>query len=116
MELTGSLTTQTFPGPPGYESIKSGDEPERGFYLKLDSPIDLMPNVSNHDVENAQSEKAVQIMQLAIDAEDDKLWRRFRGIGAGQHVKIAGTLFHRFTGHHHSRVLLDVAHMELLAR
>ena len=32
------------------------------------------------------------------------------------HVKVYGTLFHRFTGHHHARVLLSVADMRPLPK
>ena len=33
--LVGIVETQTFPGPPGYESIAQGDKIESGWYLKL---------------------------------------------------------------------------------
>lgn len=114
-ELRGTLDLQTFPGPPNYESIKDGDEIERHFYLKLEFPIDLIPLVSGHPtVSNPDPEKNVEIVQLSIDAGDDALWAKFRKVGKGARVKILGTLFHRFTGHHHSRVLLIVKKMEPL--
>ena len=68
-ELTGSIELQTFPGPPNYESIKGGDETERGFYLRLDSPRDVFPEGVHLGVENAQAERNVRVMQLAVDAE-----------------------------------------------
>jgi len=34
--VTGTLTRQVFPGPPGYESIARGDTPEIYHVLKLD--------------------------------------------------------------------------------
>jgi hypothetical protein len=34
--VTGTLTRQVFPGPPGYESIAQGDTPEIYYVLKLD--------------------------------------------------------------------------------
>lgn len=115
-ELTGTLDLQTFPGPPNYDSIKDGDDIERGFYLKLDRPIDVSVQGLHPDVDNEKSERNVKIMQLAINAEDDKLWAQFRNIGRGRHVKIKGTLFHRFTGHHHSRILLDVQSIQKFKR
>lgn len=42
----------------------------------------------------------------SVGAGDNGLWDKFRKLGKGTHVKIQGTLFHRFTGHHHSRVLM----------
>ena len=116
VELTGTLDLQTFPGPPNYESIQEGDEIERHFYLKLDAPVDVMPRGEHPTVDNPEEEKNIKVMQLAIDAEDDTLWARFRRAGKGAHVKIRGSLFRRFTGHHHSRVLLGVNEMEPLKR
>jgi len=115
VELTGALDLQTFPGPPNYESIKEGDEAERYFYLKLDSPIDVIPQVEGHPtVVNPDPERNVKVMMLAISGEDDALWSRFRKVGRGGRVRIIGTLYHRWTGHHHSRVILNVDRMEPL--
>ncbi len=113
VELTGRLDLQTFPGPPNYESIQKGDEVERHFYLKLDTPVDVLPKGEHPTVDSPEPEKNVEIMQLSI-GEDEELWKRFREIGEGGPLKITGTLFHRFTGHHHSRILLNVQKMEKL--
>lgn len=114
IELVGTLDLQTFPGPPNYESIKDGDEIERHFYLKLEQPIDTLPTKENSDIENTKKERSVKIIQLSISDEDEKLWNGFRKLGKGGRVKIQGTLFHRFTGHHHSRVLMIVQSMQPL--
>lgn len=107
VELGGILELQTFPGPPNYESITSGDQIERGFYLRLDAPLDVVKG--NEDrIDNPVTEKNVKIVQLAINAEDNALWSKFQSEGNGAHVRVRGDLFHRFTGHHHARVLLDV--------
>ncbi len=37
--LTGVLERVTFPGPPNYESVESGDQPETDFVLQLAKPI-----------------------------------------------------------------------------
>ncbi|MFL5815571.1 MAG: DUF4431 domain-containing protein [Bdellovibrionia bacterium] len=112
VELTGTLDLQTFPGPPNYESIKNGDEIERHFYLKLDKAVDVLPKGASSEIENPEKERNVRIIQLSISEEDDKLWDSFRKVGKGAHVKIQGTLFHRFTGHHHSRILMVVSNMQ----
>ena len=107
VELTGRLDLQTFPGPPNYESIASGDEIERHFYLALIQPVDVV--VTEKDIKsavNADSFNAVKILQLVVIK--DEHWARLREIGEGGEVTIKGTLFQRFTGHHHSRVLLSV--------
>jgi hypothetical protein len=116
IEMAGRLDLQTFPGPPNFESIKGGDAIERHFYLKLNNPVDVLPKGGHPSVDNTEPETNVRVIQLAIDGDDKTLWSRFRRIGEGGHVKITGTLFHRFTGHHHSRILLNVQKMEELRR
>jgi hypothetical protein len=111
--LSGTLELQTFPGPPNYESIRNGDKRERCFYLRLDVPVEVEAKGAHPGVVNVQTERNVSVVQLAIDAEDDRLWSRFRKAGPGQRVKVEGTLFHQFTGHHHSRVLISVSKMVL---
>ena len=108
VELKGTLDLQTFPGPPNYESIQDGDAIERHFYLKLDKSIDVLLKKENSDIENPENERNVNIIQLSIAEKDDKLWNRLQKLGKGGHVQIEGTLFHRFNGHHHSRILMVV--------
>lgn len=114
VELSGVLNLQTFPGPPNFESIKAGDSVERHFYLKLHAPIDVSSKGENPEADVLKDEQDVRILQLSIDAENEALWARFRDVGKGRHVKIKGTLIHRSTGHHHSRIVLLVDGMELL--
>jgi hypothetical protein len=111
IELIGQLDLQTFPGAPNYESIKNGDELETHFYLKLKNPIDVI--AFSKDAESSLKSESfynVQILQLVV--HDDKHMSILRKTGEGGHVKIRGTLFHRFTGHHHSRVLLEVENIK----
>ncbi len=108
VELAGRLELQTFPGPPNFESISSGDDMERGYYLRLDHPVTVEPTGKHPEVDNPVREANVKIVQLAMNPEDDKLWARLRKLGKNAHVSACGTLFHRFTGHHHARILLDV--------
>lgn len=107
VELSGHLDLQTFPGPPNYESIKSGDEIERHFYLILGQPVDvILTKKDNTSSVNGDSFFGVSVFQLVVG--DDKNWAILRQLGEGEKVTIRGTLFQRHTGHHHSRVLLDV--------
>jgi hypothetical protein len=107
VELTGRLDLQTFPGPPNYESIESGDEIERHFYLDLIQPVDVVVmEKNNKSAVNGDSFNAVKILQLVVTK--DEQWARLRELGEGRDVTIKGTLFQRFTGHHHARVLLSI--------
>lgn len=108
--LSGKLFLKTFPGPPNYESIKRGDSPERGWYLKLDKKIDVIVNEKKRVPENSddESEKAVDVIQLALPYEGYEEYKRKKNFKVGARIKLSGTLFRRFTGHHHARVLLSV--------
>ena len=103
VELEGKLVLQTFPGPPNYESIKNGDDIERHLYLLLNGPIDVlkMPDDKYDEIT-----KNVKILQLVVTSDDQ--YPKLRKLGVGTKIKINGTLFKRFTGHHHSRVLLQI--------
>lgn len=112
VELTGKLDLQTFPGPPNYESIRNGDEIERHFYLRLDAPVDVLPRGEHPTIDNPEPERNVRVMQLVVGYSENELFKHLRKIGEGGRVRILGTLFHRFTGHHHSRILLKVQKLE----
>jgi len=102
--LTGTVEKQTFPGRPGYESIKNGDEIERGWYLRLSTPLNI--EKSNQDSDpNTETERNVKILQLAWESEAvEKMVVR----SIGKTVSLSGHLFHASNGHHHSRVLMWV--------
>ncbi len=104
VELSGVLETQTFAGPPNYESISGGDKPEKYFYIKLDQEIDIS-GVKGDSV-NSQPERNLRVLQLVI--LDPNVWDQTHKLGAGAHVVVIGRLFHRHTGHHHSRVLITL--------
>ncbi len=105
--LAGTLEKQTFPGLPGYESIKNGDHPEKGWYLRLIRPIDVEASKSDTDP-NSSTEKNIKIVQLAncYTSPEKKLLREKKN------VWVKGYFFHALTGHHHSRVLFWVEKME----
>lgn len=37
--ISGKLEQRTFPGLPNYEDVRKGDQPEKGFYLSLSTPV-----------------------------------------------------------------------------
>jgi hypothetical protein len=105
--LEGKLDLQTFPGPPNYESIQNGDEIERHFYLSLKMPVNVL---KMRDDKYDEVTKNVKILQLVVANENQ--YSILRKLGVGAKVKISGTLFKRFTGHHHSRVLLQIKNLK----
>src|SRR5262245_44577424 len=102
VSLTGTLRSKVFAGPPNYESIKRGDRKETAIILALVTGACTTGNDSNGvDV----PERDIREMQLVVGkSEDWKIVRRFRG----KRVAVTGTLFHAITGHHRTKVLVDV--------
>ena len=112
VELTGRLKLETFPGPPNYESIKSGDDIETHYYLALDEKIDVIKRVNEKAISiNDETVSNVHILQLVVVNDSD--WPKLKKLGVGAKAKITGTLFKRHTGHHHSRVLFEVQKINL---
>lgn len=98
--LHGKIRRQTFAGPPNYESVANGDEPEQVWVLHLAKPICV---VASADWER---EKTVSDIQLVF-AEGQSQYDRYRSL-VGRRVIATGTLFRAHTGHHHTKVLLTV--------
>jgi hypothetical protein len=97
--LQGTLERRTFPGPPNYESIHGGDQPETGFYLELPRPICTLASGGSEAREN------VRTVQLVLDSAG---YDRLRP-SIGRRTTVRGVLFSSLTGHHHAPLLLEVA-------
>ena len=104
LTLSGKITRKTFAGPPNYESIKRGDEPETYWILRLARPICV--NADKNMPGGAGLEKNVSDMQLVFS--DGSQYVRRKGL-LGKQVIVSGKLSHAITGHHHTNVLLAVA-------
>jgi hypothetical protein len=97
--LIGIIKAHTFPGRPNYESVARGDERERYWLLHLDKPICVEAD------DSFQKEQNVSRLQLVF--EGDKPYEKYRPL-LDRRVAVDGELFHRHTGHHHTRVLITV--------
>ena len=92
VELSGTLTTEMFYGPPGYGENPETDKKEYPYILVLDEPLKAGAiELSKIQVVGITKEKH-QIVHNAIDHP----------------IKIGGTLFSWLTGHHHTRVLIEM--------
>lgn len=103
VSLKGRLRSQVFPGPPNYESIKSGDQTERAVILELSSTICVASGSANSfDV----AESNIREVQLLVNRSDHRksVERLLK-----KRVLIKGALFHAHTGHHRTRILIDVS-------
>jgi Domain of unknown function (DUF4431) len=98
VQLIGTISKKTFPGPPNYESIRKGDKPETYWVLKLPDTVCTEASGDN-DAENSVTD-----LQLILTQKQYTLYRKF----LGRRVNVAGKLSHAQTGHHHTPVLMEV--------
>jgi hypothetical protein len=106
VQLTGRIAWRVFPGPPNYESIRNGDTPEEAWILHLAKPICVRADKKDED---NVAEDNVTDLQLVLRGNQ---FRQLRGLLRKGPVTLTGTLFHSFTGHHHTAVLMDVTGMK----
>lgn len=104
--IVGKLIRRTLPGPPNYESIKTGDAPETYWFVIPARPFcvrgTLGDDLNRADVAN------VSTVQLILLPDEYKTQAHLMG----QSVKVTGTLSTAITGHHHTPVVLQVTTIE----
>jgi hypothetical protein len=98
--LSGTIIRETHPGPPNYESIRSGDKPETIWVLRLKKAICV---TASDDINVRESDR--KEVQLVLEPEQ---YRKYRKL-LGQRVSATGKLFHAHTGHHHKPLLLTTS-------
>lgn len=98
VQLVGTISRQTFPGSPNYESIRKGDKPETYWVLNLPDTVCTQPSGDN------DGEDKVRDLQLLLTPKQYALYRKF----IGRRVNVSGKLSHAITGHHHTPVLMEV--------
>ena len=101
VRLRGTVSRETFPGPPHYESLQAGDRPEVVWILTLSQPVCV--DSGSGDEVNVK-ETGVTRIQLVLSSKQFRDYRR----SVGTEVQAKGTLLHRTTGHHHEKILMDV--------
>jgi len=104
--IKGEISRKTFAGRPNYESIKKGDEPETYWILHLSKSvcIDNGAKATPDDV----PEKNVSAIQLIL-SEDQ--YARYKDL-INKQVIVRGKLLHAISGHHHTKVIMEVAEIK----
>jgi len=113
VELKGTLTVKTYYGPPNYGENPDTDAREELPILILKQPINVRGNPDPRAGFDRKSVADLQEVQLVLTTPHKEF--------IGKRVVVKGTLFHGFTGHHHTDVLMDVrsiklAHMSIRGR
>ncbi|MBE0533665.1 MAG: DUF4431 domain-containing protein [Rhodospirillales bacterium] len=99
VRLSGVIVIEAFYGPPGYGEDPESDEIVHAAILVLDEPVSVRGDPN--ELMNSESVGDIRRIHLANVGPDvsAKTWR---------HVVIEGTLFHSYTGHHRTPVLMWV--------
>ena len=99
--LAGTLVRQTYPGPPDYESVTKGDEPQIIWILQLDVRT-CAYSESTYAIGHAERE-----VQLVLDAKQYAQYRKF----LGKQLIVTGELL-RGGARHEKRLVLVVHEMK----
>jgi hypothetical protein len=100
--LTGIVYSKDFPGPPNYQSIRSGDERMRYWILRLNKPI----CVEGDDFDKT---RAANVRDLQLVFMDGSFYKRYRAfVRRRARFRVSGSLFHQETGHHVTKILINV--------
>jgi hypothetical protein len=105
------MRSKVFPGPPNYESIKRGDRAETAIILSLATPTCTTANNSTPD-DTSIPEANIRDVQLVLNKPAD--WKLAKRL-LGKPVVLSGTLFHAHTGHHRTKVLLNVTEIKVVS-
>ena len=100
VSITGTIVSRTFFGPPNYGENPKTDSKESQYILVLDTPIDVVGDNKYNEAERGV--KQITLVVHDFKATPVRPW-------LGKRVTIEGTLFHAITGHHHTKVLIEVS-------
>ena len=107
--LTGLLVSRTYYGPPNYGENPKTDGKESQYILIFDSPVDVVGD--QNDILR-KTERGVRKVTLVVD---DFKAHPVKSM-LGSRVEVHGTLFHAHTGHHHTKVLIDVTSIKRMGK
>lgn len=99
LSFTGTLEHKIFPGPPNYESVAAGDQPEPTYLLKLTKPIcitdggEFADPAKRFDTIHVFTDKKALLQQLTS--------------AIGKSLTVTGPGFAAHTGHHHAPLVLQ---------
>ena len=105
--LSGKIFERTFAGPPNYHSVRRGDLPEHVLLLVLAKPIYVSALAADQENETAKKVKEVQL--VFVDGPQYQEVRHF----VSRQLIVTGKMFSAQSGHHHTKVLMEVVGIRL---
>jgi hypothetical protein len=101
--IQGSVFLKPAYGPPGFGEDPRHDAREDYLALTLDTPMCVTASSKPQTEDVAES--AIKTVQLVF--RNSEAFRRAKH-WVGKKTSVTGSLYHGFTGHHHTTVLLKV--------
>ena len=98
--ITGVIELKTYPGPPNYTSVASGDRPETVLVLKTDKAECV--DKDNSDV-YGMSPALSKIKEVQLSATASQLGANM----VGRRVEVSGRISVASTGHQHTPIVMD---------
>jgi hypothetical protein len=105
VQLKGTLSVKTYYGPPNYGENPESDAKEALPILILSKPVNVRGNPDPKAGFDRRSVEDVREIELVLTMPHKEF--------IGKTVLVKGTLFHAFTGHHHTDVLMQVRSIKL---
>jgi hypothetical protein len=102
VNLSGTLVRQTHPGPPDYEDVAKGDEPQVIWILLLDRRICVVDSDPRYPREYNERE-----VQLVLEPDQ---YAQYRNL-LGKKVRATGKLLHG-GARYHKRLVLTASEIE----
>jgi len=102
VSLRGELTVEVFPGPPNFQDLKRGDQPEHVWVLTLPKPVCVSAQPSD---ELYRAVPSVTRVQVGFDDVDK--YKSYDSL-LGHKVVVTGRLYPAHTVHHRTDVLLTI--------
>jgi len=103
VSLEGNLQLKVFPGPPHYQSVETGDQPEAIWLLQLAAPICI----------EAVPDDAWNVARDAVQTIEIVARTSFAMSLNGKPVQLQGTLFRAHGGHRHAEIVLRATRVAL---
>ncbi len=100
--LEGTVITRLHDVPPNFGEDPDNDEEEYPFILLLDNPINIVAKET--DTINSSISNISEIQLVLKGNPDVDMAKQYKN----KQIKVQGTLFSAFTGHHHTKVLMVV--------
>lgn len=110
--FTGTVSRETFPGPPNYESIDDGDTPETYWILTISTPQCV---IAESMESGAFYELAKSTTRFQLAFEDSSIYKTKKNLVENSAV-VEGQLFAGHSGHHHTKALISVKSINPVAQ